>query len=70
MPMESQERCCERPERACIRRFDWGMIAQECALQYPKRVRSLIWGCTAAGGPQVASALLVIRPESDEVSVE
>jgi 3-oxoadipate enol-lactonase len=27
------------------------MIAQEFALQYPKRVRSLILGCTAAGGP-------------------
>lgn len=30
-----------------------GMIAQEFALQYPKRVRSLILGCTAAGGPTV-----------------
>jgi 3-oxoadipate enol-lactonase len=28
-----------------------GMIAQEFALQYPARVRSLILGCTAAGGP-------------------
>lgn len=28
-----------------------GMIAQEFALQYPTRVRSLILGCTAAGGP-------------------
>jgi len=27
-----------------------GMIAQEFALQYPARVRSLILGCTAAGG--------------------
>lgn len=28
-----------------------GMIAQEFALQYPTRVRSLILGCAAAGGP-------------------
>ena len=28
-----------------------GMIAQEFALQYPNRVRSLILACTAAGGP-------------------
>jgi len=33
-----------------------GMIAQEFALQYPKRVRSLILGCTAAGGPQAVRA--------------
>src|ERR1700692_454405 len=33
-----------------------GMIAQEFALQYPKRVRSLILGCTAAGGPQAVQA--------------
>src|ERR1700674_2954907 len=32
------------------------MIAQEFALQYPKRVRSLILGCTAAGGPHVVKA--------------
>jgi 3-oxoadipate enol-lactonase len=36
-----------------------GMIAQEFALQYPKRVRSLILGCTAAGGPTA------IRAEAD-----
>ena len=29
-----------------------GMIAQEFALQYPNRVRSLILGCTQAGGPE------------------
>src|SRR5271155_5255427 len=28
-----------------------GMISQEFALQYPARVKSLILGCTAAGGP-------------------
>jgi len=33
-----------------------GMIAQEFALQYPKRVRSLILGGTAAGGPQAVRA--------------
>ena len=33
-----------------------GMIAQEFALQYPKRVRSLILGCTAAGGPTAVRA--------------
>lgn len=33
-----------------------GMIAQEFALQYPKRVRSLILGCTAPGGPHVIKA--------------
>jgi pimeloyl-ACP methyl ester carboxylesterase len=29
-----------------------GMIAQEFALQFPKRVKSLILGCTQAGGPE------------------
>jgi 3-oxoadipate enol-lactonase len=33
-----------------------GMIAQEFALQYPKRVRSLILGCTGAGGPTAVRA--------------
>src|SRR4029077_14113423 len=33
-----------------------GMIAQEFALQYPARVRSLILGCTAAGGPHAVQA--------------
>jgi 3-oxoadipate enol-lactonase len=33
-----------------------GMIAQEFALQYPKRVRSLMLGCTAAGGPTAVRA--------------
>src|SRR5258708_12752517 len=40
-----------------------GMIAQEFALQYPKKVRSLILGCTAAGGPQV------VRPEPEALQV-
>jgi pimeloyl-ACP methyl ester carboxylesterase len=33
-----------------------GMIAQEFALQYPARVRSLILGCTAPGGPKAVRA--------------
>jgi 3-oxoadipate enol-lactonase len=33
-----------------------GMIAQEFALQYPRRVRSLILGCTAPGGPNAVRA--------------
>jgi len=33
-----------------------GMIAQEFTLQYPKRVRSLILGCTASGGPHAVQA--------------
>jgi 3-oxoadipate enol-lactonase len=33
-----------------------GMIAQEFALQYPQRVRSLILGCTNAGGPHAVHA--------------
>ena len=33
-----------------------GMIAQEFALQYPKRVRSLVLACTAPGGPHAVQA--------------
>lgn len=33
-----------------------GMIAQEFALQYPQRVRSLILGCTQAGGLHAVAA--------------
>jgi len=33
-----------------------GMIAQEFALQYPKRTRSLILGCTSPGGPSAVHA--------------
>jgi pimeloyl-ACP methyl ester carboxylesterase len=33
-----------------------GMIAQEFALQFPKRVRSLILGCTTPGGPHAVQA--------------
>ena len=54
-----------------------GMIAQEFALQYPKRVRSLILGCTAAGGPHAVRAepeitefLLARKNESQEAAAE
>ena len=33
-----------------------GMIAQEFAIQYPQRVRSLVLGCTAPGGPHAVRA--------------
>jgi len=33
-----------------------GMIAQEFALQYPARVRSLVLACTAPGGPEAQRA--------------
>ncbi|MGB9203396.1 MAG: alpha/beta fold hydrolase [Terriglobales bacterium] len=39
-----------------------GMIAQEFALQYPARTRSLILGCTSPGGP---SAVLAERKVAD-----
>jgi len=40
-----------------------GMIAQEFAIQYPGRVRKLILGCTACGGPKVVRA----EPEVNQV---
>ena len=43
-----------------------GMIAQEFALQYPTRVRSLILGCTAAGGPTAVRA----EPEATQMLKE
>ncbi len=53
-----------------------GMIAQEFALQYPSRVRSLILGCTASGGPHAVQAernviqILLTRDQSPEVLAE
>lgn len=43
-----------------------GMISQEFALQYPARVKSLILGCTAAGGP----AALQPAPEVIQVLMQ
>jgi len=40
-----------------------GMIAQEFAFQNPKRVRSLILGCTACGGPLAVRA----KPEANQM---
>jgi 3-oxoadipate enol-lactonase len=40
-----------------------GMVAQEFALQYPARTRSLILGCTSPGGP------LAVRAESKVVDI-
>src|SRR5258708_16442285 len=40
-----------------------GMIAQELALQNPERVRSLILGCTACGGPHAVRA----KPEANQM---
>ena len=47
-----------------------GMIAQELALQYPLKVRSLILGCTAPGGPEAVRAeetvLQVLRTRAQD----
>jgi 3-oxoadipate enol-lactonase len=40
-----------------------GIIAQEFAIQYPGRVRKLILGCTACGGPKVVRS----EPEVTQV---
>ena len=53
-----------------------GMIAQEFALLYPKRVRSLILGCTAPGGPEAVRAesevlqILMLRDVDPEVAAK
>ena len=54
-----------------------GMIAQEFALQYPARVRSLILGCTTCGGagavtaePEVLSGLLARARMSVEEAIQ
>jgi 3-oxoadipate enol-lactonase len=50
-----------------------GMIAQEFALQYPQRVRSLLLGCTASGGPEAVraeDAALQVLMSRDGISPE
>ena len=53
-----------------------GMIAQEFALNYPGRVRSLVLGCTAPGGPHAVRAepavieFLTSRSSNQEAAVE
>jgi pimeloyl-ACP methyl ester carboxylesterase len=53
-----------------------GMIAQEFALRYPERVRSLVLGCTASGGSNAVRAeqevveFLTKRQPSQEAAVE
>src|SRR5579872_5072518 len=54
-----------------------GMIAQEFALQYPRRVRSLVLGCTQAGGlhavpaaPDVLLALMARPTMTPEQATE
>jgi 3-oxoadipate enol-lactonase len=40
-----------------------GMIAQEFALQYPQKVRSLVLACTSAGGPEA------VQPAAEVIQV-
>ena len=53
-----------------------GMIAQEFALNYPGRVRSLVLGCTNPGGPHAVRAepavieFLTSRSSNQEAAVE
>jgi len=53
-----------------------GMIAQEFALQYPERLRSLVLGCTSPGGPNALRAdqevveFLTKRQPNQETAVE
>src|SRR6185369_3004066 len=50
-----------------------GIIAQELALSYPERVRSLILGCTTHGGPQsipAAPEVISVLMKRGEMTVE
>jgi pimeloyl-ACP methyl ester carboxylesterase len=47
-----------------------GMIAQEFAIRYPRRVRSLVLACTTPGGPYSAGYDEMIRTSEETMKIE
>ena len=47
-----------------------GMIAQEFAIRYPRRVRSLVLACTTPGGPHSAGYDEMLRTSEETMKVE